>query len=133
MVKSMLSSMEDGDISISAYNTAWVALVEDVNGNGSPQFPSSLEWIANNQLEDGSWGLGATRTSSLLAVDSSALSRMKFFKENLHKIEDENKEHILIGFDVAFPSLLEIARSLNLEVPDDGTPVLHEIHARRHR
>lgn len=48
--------MEDGKISISAYDTAWVALVEDVNGTGSPQFPSSLEWIANNQLEDGSWG-----------------------------------------------------------------------------
>ncbi|KAK9939820.1 hypothetical protein M0R45_016504 [Rubus argutus] len=55
-IKSMLSSMEDGEISISAYDTAWVALVEDVNGTGFPQFPSSLEWIANNQLEDGSWG-----------------------------------------------------------------------------
>ncbi|KAL6217407.1 hypothetical protein ACLB2K_010624 [Fragaria x ananassa] len=55
-VKSMLSSMEDGEISVSAYDTAWVSLVEDVNGTGSPQFPSSLEWIANNQLEDGSWG-----------------------------------------------------------------------------
>lgn len=55
-IKSMLDSMEDGEISISAYDTAWVALVEDVNGSGNPQFPSSLQWIANNQLPDGSWG-----------------------------------------------------------------------------
>lgn len=48
--------MDDGEISISAYDTAWVALVEDVTGNGGPQFPASLEWIANNQLPDGSWG-----------------------------------------------------------------------------
>ena len=50
--------MDDGEISISGYDTAWVALVEDVNGSGAPQFPSSLEWIANNQLSDGSWGDG---------------------------------------------------------------------------
>ncbi|KAF2325195.1 hypothetical protein GH714_025086 [Hevea brasiliensis] len=55
-IKSMLDSMEDGEISISAYDTAWVALVEDVNGSGAPQFPSSLQWISNNQLPDGSWG-----------------------------------------------------------------------------
>jgi ent-copalyl diphosphate synthase len=57
-IKSMLGSMEDGEISISAYDTAWVALVEDVHGSGLPQFPSSLQWIAKNQLPDGSWGDG---------------------------------------------------------------------------
>ena len=31
--------------------------------------------------------------------------------------EDENAEHVLIGFEVAFPSLLDKARSLNIEVP----------------
>lgn len=53
----MLGSMNDGGMSISAYDTAWVALVlEDLHGNGGPQFPKSLEWISNNQLPDGSWG-----------------------------------------------------------------------------
>lgn len=55
-VKSMLGSMDDGEITISAYDTAWVALVKDINGSGAPQFPSSLQWIAGNQLPDGSWG-----------------------------------------------------------------------------
>lgn len=55
-IKSILSSLEDGEITISAYDTAWVALVEDVNAISTPQFPSSLEWIAKNQLQDGSWG-----------------------------------------------------------------------------
>lgn len=44
----------DGEISVSAYDTAWVALVKDINNN--PQFPSSLEWIVDNQLGDGWWG-----------------------------------------------------------------------------
>lgn len=55
-IKAMLRSMDDGEISVSAYDTAWVALVEDINGNGSPQFSSSLQWIVDNQLSDGSWG-----------------------------------------------------------------------------
>lgn len=55
-IKSILCSLEDGEITISAYDTAWVALVEDIHAIGTPQFPSSLEWIAKNQLSDGSWG-----------------------------------------------------------------------------
>lgn len=55
-IRSMLQSMEDGEISLSAYDTAWVAMVEEISGSGLPQFPSSLEWISRNQLRDGSWG-----------------------------------------------------------------------------
>lgn len=56
-IRLMLRSMDEGEISISAYDTAWVALVKDINGTSeTPQFPSSLKWIANNQLADGSWG-----------------------------------------------------------------------------
>lgn len=55
-IRSMLGSMGDGEISSSAYDTAWVALVEDIHGSGGPQFPSSLHWIVENQLPDGSWG-----------------------------------------------------------------------------
>lgn len=48
--------MADGEISTSAYDAAWVALVKSLDGNGKPQFPSSLQWIIDNQLTDGSWG-----------------------------------------------------------------------------
>ncbi|CAK9147054.1 unnamed protein product [Ilex paraguariensis] len=34
-----------------------------------------------------------------------------------------------IGFEVAFPSLIEIARKLDIEIPD--SPILQEIYARR--
>lgn len=52
----MLVSIGDGDIIISAYDTAWVALVQDINYTKAPQFPTSLQWLPNNQLPDGSWG-----------------------------------------------------------------------------
>lgn len=63
-------------------------------------------------------------------VTLKTLTGMAFFKENLSKLENENPEHMPIGFEVAFPSLLEKARTINLEVPDDS-PVLQEIYARR--
>ncbi|KAJ0772452.1 putative ent-copalyl diphosphate synthase [Helianthus annuus] len=55
---------------------------------------------------------------------------VKFLKENLCKLEDENEQHMPIGFEVAFPSLIDIARKLKIEIPDD-TPALKEIYARR--
>lgn len=49
--------MNDGEITISPYDTAWVALVKGNDNNGNhPLFPSSLQWIVDNQLSDGSWG-----------------------------------------------------------------------------
>lgn len=144
-IKAILGSMEDGEISISAYDTAWVALVEDVHGSGAPQFPSSLEWIAKNQLPDGSWGdreifIAHDRIINTLACVVALRSwnvhpekcekGMSFFKENLSKLQNENAEHMPVGFEVAFPSLLEIARSLNIEVPDDS-PILNDIFAKR--
>lgn len=55
-IKNLLGSMNDGRITVSPYDTAWVALIKDLNGHDAPQFPSSIEWISNNQLSDGSWG-----------------------------------------------------------------------------
>ncbi|XP_009765872.1 ent-copalyl diphosphate synthase 5-like [Nicotiana tabacum] len=142
-IRLMLRSMDDGEINISAYDTAWVALVKDVNE--TPQFPSSLEWIANNQLADGSWGdssifLVYDRVINTLAcvialkswnVDSHRCELgMSFIRENLSRIGDENAEHMPIGFEVAFPSLIEIGKKLGIDFPYDS-PVLQEIYARR--
>ncbi|XP_041022877.1 ent-copalyl diphosphate synthase 1-like [Juglans microcarpa x Juglans regia] len=144
-IKTMLSSMKDGEISVSAYDTAWVALVQDVNGSGLPQFPSTLRWIANNQLPDGSWGESEiffaydrilNTLACIIALKSWNIFPEKYAKgisflnENLSTLESENDEHMPIGFEVAFPSLLEIALSLNIEVPYDS-PVFQDIYAKR--
>ncbi|KAM3373697.1 ent-copalyl diphosphate synthase 5 [Capsicum galapagoense] len=144
-VRSMLRSMEEGEISVSAYDTAWVGLVKDLKGSENPQFPSSLQWIANNQLPDGSWGdsdifLVYDRIINTLACvialkswnlhpDKSLLG-ISFMRENLSKLGGENAEHMPIGFEVAFPSLIEIAKKLGIDIPYDS-PVLQDIYARR--
>ncbi|KAL8536945.1 hypothetical protein ACS0TY_012220 [Phlomoides rotata] len=55
-IRTQLKTTGDGRISVSPYDTAWIALIKDLDGRDSPQFPSSVEWIAENQLPDGSWG-----------------------------------------------------------------------------
>ncbi|KAF9618789.1 hypothetical protein IFM89_002657 [Coptis chinensis] len=144
-IKSILASMGDGEISISAYDTAWVALVEDIHGNGDPQFPSSIQWIINNQLADGSWGdesiftahdrilntLGCVVALKKWNLHPERRERgLSFLNENMNKLGDENAEHMTIGFEVAFPSLVEIARKLDLKILDDS-PAVQNIYAQR--
>ncbi|KAI6695564.1 hypothetical protein NL676_023274 [Syzygium grande] len=143
--KSMLWSMSDGEISISAYDTAWVALVEDVGGSGKPQFPEALQWIADNQLPDGSWGDDLIFSPHDRIINTLACvvalkywkihpdkceKGMSFYKDNISKLGEENSEHMPIGFEVAFPSLVETARKLELEICDN-CPVLLEIYEKR--
>ncbi|KAI3472795.1 hypothetical protein Pfo_031124 [Paulownia fortunei] len=145
LIRSMLQNMDDGEISVSPYDTAWVALVEDIGGSGQPQFPSSLEWISKNQLSDGSWGdrntfLAHDRIINTLACvvalrtwkmhPDKCHKGISFIRENIYKLEDENEEHMPIGFEVALPSLIEIAKKLGIDIPD-VSPGLQDIYARR--
>uniref|UniRef100_A0A0R0KJG0 Terpene synthase N-terminal domain-containing protein n=1 Tax=Glycine max TaxID=3847 RepID=A0A0R0KJG0_SOYBN len=68
-IKLILHSKEDGEITISAYDTAWVALVKIVGG---------------------SWNMHPDKCKK----------GMTFFKENLYKLQDENAEHMPIGFEL---------------------------------
>lgn len=56
------------EISPSCYDTAWVAMVPSRDEPKQPCFAQCLDWILENQREDGSWGLSPTH--SLLVKDS---------------------------------------------------------------
>lgn len=104
--KSMLWSMSDGEISISAYDTAWVALVEDVGGSGKPQFPEALQWIADNQLPDGSWGDDLIFSSHDRIINTLAcVVALKYWKIHPDKCEKGVHNNILFW---AFLSHLEL-------------------------
>ncbi|CAM8924946.1 unnamed protein product [Rhodiola kirilowii] len=140
--------MEDGEISVSAYDTAWVALVEDVNNkSGMPQFPTALEWISKNQHADGSWGdslvfLAHDRILNTIAcvvtlktwnIHPEKIQKgLKFITENMGKLQGEDAQHMPVGFEVIFPSLLEMAKALGLgmaEVAD--MPFIQHIYTMR--
>lgn len=98
-IRSILGSMNDGEISVSAYDTAWVALVEDINGNGGPQFPKSLEWISNNQLPDGSWGDSLIfKPSDRLLNTLACVIALKSW--NIHSDKTKKGTNSIIKFNV---------------------------------
>ncbi|CAA6659112.1 unnamed protein product [Spirodela intermedia] len=110
-----------------------------------PQFPSSLKWIEENQLPDGSWGDGElfiahdrlmNTLACVIALKSWGVCPdrsqrgISFLWANMKRLDEEDLELMPIGFEVAFPSLVEMARSLDLDVPLDS-PALEEIYARK--
>lgn len=58
------------ELSVSAYDTAWVAMVPSPRFPGTPCFPECIDWIADNQLPDGSWA----PTHHMPSVTKDALS-----------------------------------------------------------
>jgi hypothetical protein len=88
-IKGYFRSMTMGNISVSPYDTAWVALVPALDGSGGPQFPKSLQWIIDNQLPDGNWGepdlfLGFDRACNTLAC-VIALKTWRWGAENTER------------------------------------------------
>ena len=53
-IKKMFNKVE---LSLSSYDTAWVAMVPSPNSPQAPFFPQCVNWLLDNQLCDGSWGL----------------------------------------------------------------------------
>ncbi|XP_066346084.1 ent-copalyl diphosphate synthase 2, chloroplastic-like isoform X3 [Miscanthus floridulus] len=133
-IRAMLRSMNDGDISISAYDTAWVALVPRLDGGEGAEFPAAVQWIVNNQLPDGSWGdadlfsaydrlintLGCVVTLTKWSLEPEMCNKgLSFLNQNMWKLAVEDEESMPIGFELAFPSLIEIAKSLGVDFPYD--------------
>ena len=48
----------------------------------------------------------------------------------MNKLGDEKEEHMTPGFELVFPSLIELAQKLEIDVPNDS-PVLNKIYAKR--
>ncbi|KAF2304497.1 hypothetical protein GH714_032784 [Hevea brasiliensis] len=46
---------DEVELSVSSYDTAWVAMVPSQNSSKQPLFPQCLNWIMENQQPDGSW------------------------------------------------------------------------------
>ncbi|KAJ7559127.1 hypothetical protein O6H91_04G071300 [Diphasiastrum complanatum] len=143
-VRKMLRSMGDGDISKSAYDTAWVAVVPSLDdGYEGPQFPKCVEWIINNQLPDGSWGdpdffLAFDRVCSTLACivalstwkvgNANVEKGISFINSRIQAMEGDDINHMPIGYEIVFPAILEKAQRLNLKIPYNA-PIIKKVFA----
>lgn len=119
-------------LSVSSYDTAWVAMVPSPYSSGGPCFPECIDWLLDNQLSDGSWGLPqhpllikdalSSTLASVLALkrwdvgEEQVDKGLHFIGSNITSATDEN-EHSPIGFDIIFPGMVEHAKELDLKLP----------------
>ncbi|KAF0906465.1 hypothetical protein E2562_011459 [Oryza meyeriana var. granulata] len=146
-IKSALRAARNslGETTVSAYDTAWIALVRSLDGRDGPQFPVAIDWIARNQLPDGSWGdadlfliqdrlintLGCVVALATWNVHMDQCSRgLSYIQENLRRLGENDEEWMMVGFEITFPILLEKAKNLGLDINYDD-PALQDIYAKR--
>ncbi|PIN17551.1 cis-abienol synthase [Handroanthus impetiginosus] len=123
------------NISPSAYDTAWVAMVPSREYSGrKPCFSQCLDWILQNQNPDGSWGLQypghpylvkdslSCTLACLLALrkwnvgEQLVQKGLEFIRSNAWAISDKD-QFTPIGFDVIFPMMINYANELDLTPP----------------
>ncbi|CAF2065754.1 unnamed protein product [Brassica oleracea var. botrytis] len=127
-IRKMLEKVE---LSVSAYDTSWVAMVPSPSSQNAPLFPQCLNWLLENQHEDGSWGLDhpsckkdmlSSTLACILALkkwgtgERQISKGLQFIELHSASVTDETIEKPA-GFDIVFPGMVEYARDLNLVVP----------------
>jgi ent-copalyl diphosphate synthase len=63
-------------------------------------------------------------------LHAALLSGLSFLNQNMGKLAVEDQESMPIGFEIAFPSLIEIAKGLGVDFPYDHQ-ALQDIYANR--
>ncbi|KAI9198513.1 hypothetical protein LWI28_017222 [Acer negundo] len=134
-------------VSPSAYDTAWLAMVPDSHQPFEPMFKDCLNWVLNNQREQGFWGdccdgHGRPTIESLPATLACliVLRRWKsgkpqvekglaYVNANVEKLLEENYGRFPRWFAIVFPAMVELARIVGLEIlfPNTSLGAMNEI------
>ncbi|KAK9026101.1 hypothetical protein V6N11_038949 [Hibiscus sabdariffa] len=143
-IKKMFGQIE---LSVSSYDTAWVAMVPSPTSPHNPCFPACLNWLLDNHLPDGSWSpcrhphpmLTKDMLSSTLACvlalrrwgigEEQMTKGLWFIESHSGSVSDEN-QLTPIGFNIIFSGMVEYAKDLNLNLPLRSTDIDALFHKR---
>jgi hypothetical protein len=106
--------------------------MSDRPASETPNPPQALEWLIANQLPDGSWGDPVfimyydrilSTLSALVALKTWGAAPAaialgeRFVRAHVERLALEAREMATIGFELVFPSLMETAEQLGLDLP----------------
>ena len=139
----LLSSLQDGSMSETAYDTAWLARVPDPNNRTQRAFPIAIDWLLRHQHADGSWGgqvaIVHDRVVSTLAAvlaliglpsarSARAVERgIAYLAQSLPRIDEDFVE--TVGFELIMPPLLAQARQMGLPLPGAAASSIERLRA----
>ncbi|KAI3829311.1 hypothetical protein L1987_03431 [Smallanthus sonchifolius] len=132
-LKEEMFSKEESFVSPSAYDTAWLAMIPHPVEHDTPLFKGCLEWLVDNQTEEGYWGESVN--GDLPAIDAlpatlacmAVLQKwglgakniekgLKFIHANMVEMLDDQRHHLPRWFCIVFPATIELAESSGLEL-----------------
>lgn len=140
-LKSLLQTIGTGYVSNTAYDTAWIARLVDFDKEMSNQ---ALQWLCENQLKDGSWGVDSPkyyhdRVVSTLAAMIALTHRGRRSKDRVQIEKGLLALDIItstatqglraeinaatVGFEVIVPTLVAEAESLGI-IKQQGDRIL---------
>ena len=142
----LIGSLGAGDMSESAYDTAWVARVPAAAAEpDAPRYPAAYDWLLRNQLTDGSWG-GAipsahdrvvTTLAALLTLQHTTYRRTEsepairraiiYLNREGGKVRDDPDQ--TVGFELVLPEMVREAQALGLRLPYADWEFVEQIRA----
>ncbi|MCD9642492.1 hypothetical protein HAX54_029331, partial [Datura stramonium] len=141
--KDLFSNQDNFVTQTSAYDTAWLAMIpcnnqEEEEANG-PMFRSCLNWILNNQNEQGFWEEISNGENNLPTIytlpttlacmvalkkwnvgESHIRKGLKFIHANMDTLLKENSQRFPVWFTIVFPSIIQLAKAQGLEIIFDN-------------
>ncbi|KAG2410124.1 (E,E)-geranyllinalool synthase [Vigna angularis] len=130
----------------SAYDTAWLAMIPDSHNPSKPMFKNCLQWLINNQNEQGFWGdcdasakpsletLPATLASmvALKKWNTGTLLRQRglsFIEANTEKLLKDIENRCPCWFIIVFPAMVRLSECAGIEIvfPDTVTETMSSI------
>ncbi|XP_073279791.1 ent-kaurene synthase TSP4, chloroplastic isoform X2 [Primulina huaijiensis] len=133
-------------ISVSTYDTAWVAMVPSPHSSVEPCFPDCVNWLIENQCGDGSWAhphhhhllrkdILSSTLACVLALKKWGVGEQQidkgvhFIESNLTSATEESQISPL-GFDIIFPGMLEYAEDLSFNLSLEPTTLKNLFQSR---
>ncbi|KAL3741885.1 hypothetical protein ACJRO7_017371 [Eucalyptus globulus] len=143
-------------LSSSPYNTAWLAMIPDPHQHDLPMFKGCLNWVLQNQNEEGFWGdydhdedemsnkvecLASTLICMTMLkkwhVGSPLIEKgLKFIHENVELLLPRNKHGKFPRWiAIVFPGMVDLARASGLEVvfPESVERIIADLFSNRQR
>ncbi|CAK9136639.1 unnamed protein product [Ilex paraguariensis] len=119
-------------VSLSAYDTAWLAMIPNPQQLDRPMFKNCLNWVLNNQNGEGFWGesnaeglptidaLPATMACMIALKtwnvgDKNIQKGLAFLDANTKVLLQANNHHLSRQFTIVFTAMVELAQSRGLE------------------